>query len=101
MIFLIDLKRVVEIISLLLSNLFENDGFNNHIGFDSPMKGSTTANQPILEINCFVFFLGTSFVIDLITGSRCKLGFDRLYKKKCDKKFIINFLLKIIIIYKK
>ena len=48
MIFLNGLKRVVEIISLLLSNLFGNDGFNNHIGFDSPITGSTIANQPKL-----------------------------------------------------
>jgi hypothetical protein len=44
-IFLIGLRRVVEIIFLLLSKLFENDGFNNDIGFDNPFTGRTTANQ--------------------------------------------------------
>jgi len=56
--------RAVEIISLFLSKLFENDEFNNHIGFDNPFTGRTNANQHTLLINCFVFFLGILFDID-------------------------------------
>ena len=56
-----------EIISLLLLQLFENKGFNNQNGFNNPIIGSTTANHPKLQINCFVFFL-RSFAIDLTRG---------------------------------
>lgn len=47
-IFLIGLRRAVEIISLFLSKLFENDEFNNHMGFDNPFTGRTNANQHTL-----------------------------------------------------
>ena len=42
------LKIAVEIISLFLSKLFENDEFNNHIGFDNPFIGRTNTNQHTL-----------------------------------------------------
>ncbi len=57
---------VFEIISLLLSQLFGNDGFNSQNGFNNPIIGSTTTYHPKLQINCLVFFL--SFAIDLING---------------------------------
>ena len=47
-IFLMGLKIAVEIISLFLSKLFENDEFNNHIGFDNPFIGRTNTNQHTL-----------------------------------------------------